>query len=809
MTDDSDDPRVLSVAREYLAELEAGRTPPRAGYESRFPELRAAVAECLDGVELAHAAGLAFRPSAPPPAPDASPEPLGDFRIVREIGRGGMGVVYEAVQLSLGRRVALKVLPFAAGLDAKHLQRFKTEAHAAAQLHHTNIVPVYAVGQDRGTHYYAMQLIDGRPLDAVIRELRNDHKPPAGDSTVDVVMSRSTAAARPAPLSHTAATTSRRDRTAYATAARFAAQVADALEYAHDAGVVHRDIKPANLLLDPKGTVWVTDFGLAQVQAEANVTRTGDVFGTLRYSSPEQATGRRTDVDHRTDVYSLGATLYELLTLQPIFPDLDRQSLLYRIIHEEPVPPRQHDRAIPEELETIVLKAVAKVPAERYATAGELAADLRRFLDDRPILARRPTLLDLTRKWLRRHPAYSYAAVAVLLLAAVGFGISTLVVNGAKRQAEDAKKQTEDALTETAAAKHDAEAALARVAAAKKEADDALAREKQRAQEAADRFQIARELADEHIRVANEDLGNDPVQEGLSQRMLQTALEYYRVFIDLRKDDPTAVEDLKAVRDKVSGILADLTVKAGAGRLELLRRQDVQDGLKLGKVADEVIRTLDANRPKFDHKEKLTQEQVNARLLEHARKQDGEIRLLLNDAQNKRLDQIFLQARGTKAFDRSEVIAALKLTADDRETLRHIERQGFAKRVVNVFVPGGGGFGGGFGRGPGGMGGGPGGGRGKPEEDGGRGGRGGTEGQRSDRGPEGGRGGPPENDPHKAVAAVVAEMVAALKPEQQAEWKKLTGEPFEFKQQKEPWGGFGGPGGGFGGPGGGRPGGGR
>ncbi|MCU0705715.1 MAG: hypothetical protein MUF18_17240, partial [Fimbriiglobus sp.] len=129
MTDDpTDDPRVLSLAREYLAELEAGRTPKRAGFESRFPELRNAVAECLDGVELAHAAGIALRPTSPIPAPDSSPEPLGDFRIIREIGRGGMGVVYEAVQLSLGRRVALKVLPFAAALDAKHLQRFKTEA---------------------------------------------------------------------------------------------------------------------------------------------------------------------------------------------------------------------------------------------------------------------------------------------------------------------------------------------------------------------------------------------------------------------------------------------------------------------------------------------------------------------------------------------------------------------------------------------------------------------------------------------------------------------------------------------------------
>ncbi len=799
-----DDPRVLSVAREYLAELEAGRTPARGGYESRHPELRDEVAECLDGVELAHAAGIAFRPQPPaPPPPDMSPEPLGDFRIVREIGRGGMGVVYEAVQLSLGRRVALKVLPFAAGLDAKHLQRFKTEAHAAAQLHHTNIVPVYAVGQDRGTHYYAMQMIDGRPLDAVIRELRNDKPPSADDSTV-FLASRPTDVSKPAPLTATV-TTSRRDRSAFATAARFAAQVADALDYAHDAGVIHRDIKPANLLLDARGTVWVTDFGLAQVQAEANVTRTGDVFGTLRYSSPEQATGRRVDVDHRTDVYSLGATLYELLALQPIFPDTDRQSLLYRIINEEPVPPRAHDKNIPPELETIVLKAVAKLPAERYASAGEFAADLRRFLDDRPILARRPTAVDHARKWLRRHPAYTYAGLVVLLLTAIGFGISTAVVSGAKRQ-------TEDALSVVAGEKQRADDALAVVAKAKQDADDALAREKLRTAEAEERFTIARRLADEHIRVANEDLGNDPVQEGLRQRMLQTALEYYREFIELRKDDPTAVEELKAVRDQVSGILSDLAVMAGAGRLELLRRQDVQEELKLTKVVvGEVVRVLTANNLDFGRLGKLPPEQMTARLLDQAKRLDTDIRPLLTDAQSRRLDQVFLQYRGPKAFDRPEVAAALKLTTDDREKLRQVQIKWLFRPLeegLSLFggKPGGGFGGGGFGgfgggRGPGGPGGGPG---------------GGGRGPGGDDGPRGVRGGPPEGEPHKPGNAMVTEMVAALKADQQVAWKQLVGEPFTFRSQGAGWPGgpagpgAGGPGGGGpGGPGGSRPGGGR
>jgi len=174
MSDDIEaDPRLVELARDYLAQLESGQRPDRQAYLNRYPELAEEAAECLDGLELAQAFGLAMKPRQTPAIESQTPgEPLGDFRIVRELGRGGMGVVYEAVQLSLNRRVALKVLPFASGLDPKHLHRFRTEAHAAAQLQHANIVPVFAVGQDRGTHYYAMQLIEGKPLDAVITELR-------------------------------------------------------------------------------------------------------------------------------------------------------------------------------------------------------------------------------------------------------------------------------------------------------------------------------------------------------------------------------------------------------------------------------------------------------------------------------------------------------------------------------------------------------------------------------------------------------------------------------------------------------------
>ena len=297
---------------------------------------------------------------------------LGDYRILREVGRGGMGVVYEAEQLSLGRRVALKVLPFAAALDPRQFRRFRTEAQAAARLHHTNIVPVFEVGSERGVHYYAMQFIEGQSLAAMIADLRDVRTGEHGRRR-DARDRRGTTGAfcrcRPArrcrpPRPSTTPT----------------------------AGVVHRDIKPANLLVDARGDLWITDFGLARLQADGGLTLTGDLLGTLRYMSPEQALATRLLIDHRTDIYSLGATLYELLTLRAgLRRRATARSCCAGSLFDEPVPPRRIDPSLPRDLETIVLKAMAKEPADRYATAQELADDLRRFLEDKPIRARRPT----------------------------------------------------------------------------------------------------------------------------------------------------------------------------------------------------------------------------------------------------------------------------------------------------------------------------------------------------------------------------------------------------------------------------------
>jgi WD40 repeat protein/serine/threonine protein kinase len=458
---DSVEALISEVADEFLERWERGEQPEVEEYARRYPHLAEALRQVLPALPLLRHSGAAVMDPSAAWQPDV---PLGDYRLVREVGRGGMGVVYEAVQLSLGRRVALKVLPFAAALDAKQLQRFKNEAQAAAHLEHPHIVPVYAVGCERGVHFYAMKLIDGHTLAAVIHELRRlrqQHPPvaPGAVSTASVLAeelasgrwapARDTPSAGPSPAEPSALTTTppvaalstERSATSpafFRTVAHLGIQAGEALEHAHQLGIIHRDIKPANLLMDAAGQLWVTDFGLARLGNDAGLTMTGDLLGTLRYMSPEQALARRVTVDQRTDIYSLGVTLYELLTLEPAYNGRNREEILQQIAFEEPRLPRRLNKHVPPELETIIGKAMAKSTAERYATAQELADDLRRFLEDKPIKARRPTLRQRARKWARRHKTVVRAAVAVLLMAVVALGASTVVIWQAKEDLKGA-----------------------------------------------------------------------------------------------------------------------------------------------------------------------------------------------------------------------------------------------------------------------------------------------------------------------------------------------------------------------------------
>jgi tetratricopeptide (TPR) repeat protein len=411
--------------------------------------------------------------------------PLGDFRLIREVGRGGMGVVYEAEQLSLGRRVALKVLPFAATMDSRHLQRFHNEARAAAGLHHEHIVPVYAVGQERAVHFYAMQFIDGQTLAEFIAQPKG--AAPADTGNLSHAASEPSVpppapAAETAPARAAATAPGPRSPADYRAVAKWMAQAAEALEHAHAMGIVHRDIKPGNLMLDAQGKLWVTDFGLARWSADGSLTLTGDLVGTLRYMSPEQALAKHGLVDHRTDVYSLGATLYELLALRPAIDGRDREEILRHIAFAEPRPLRARDHSIPVDLETITQKAMAKEPAERYATAQELADDLRRWLEDRPIEARRPTLAQRAAKWCKRHLTAIWAVGIVLLLAVAGLTTGGLLLAAAYQ--------------EEAEQRHLAEAARLRA----DQAREAEARERKRADEgwAEATKQLARAKANLH-----------------------------------------------------------------------------------------------------------------------------------------------------------------------------------------------------------------------------------------------------------------------------------------------------------------------
>jgi tetratricopeptide (TPR) repeat protein/serine/threonine protein kinase len=451
---------LADLADEFRARLKRGEQPDVEEYAARYPEHAAVLREVLAALLLLDRS-LAPGAAAPGAREPAPADCLGDFRLLREIGRGGMGLVYEAEQLSLRRRVAVKVLPFAGALDPRQLQRFQHEAQAAALLHHTNIVPVYFVGCERGVHFYAMQFIEGQTLAAVIRQLRERTMPRRGKAEAEK-QSEPTAAYVPAPsagaspgaetlpipqagLSTERSVTS---RAFFRMVAQLGIQAAEALEHAHQLGVVHRDVKPANLLVDGRGQVWVTDFGLARLQGGLGLTLTGDLVGTLRYMSPEQALAQRVGIDHRTDVYSLGVTLYELLTLWPAHRGKDRQEVLRRIAFEDPPLPRRLNRAVPIELGTIVRKAMEKNPADRYSTAQELANDLRRFLDDKPIRAKPPSLVARLRKWAGRHKPVVVTAALGLLVAGASLAASAgWIVRDRQAQRVQAESQVRGSLT--------------------------------------------------------------------------------------------------------------------------------------------------------------------------------------------------------------------------------------------------------------------------------------------------------------------------------------------------------------------------
>jgi predicted Ser/Thr protein kinase len=365
---------LVRILDQHLIDLKAGRAPTRTELIARHPALASQLEACLAGLEFIHGAEA---------APNRS-QRLGDFRIIREVGRGGMGAVFEAEQISLGRRVALKILRFGGVSDPEAIERFKREAETVAKLHHTNIVPIFNVGSEHGVNYYAMQFIDGKSLAEVLAEKKQPLPP-------DQV-------------------------------AEWGLQAADALTHAHQRGVIHRDVKPSNLLLDKENRLWLTDFGLARRMDDVTLSLTGALLGTPRYMSPEQAAASTKRVDHRSDIFSLGATLYELLTGKPAFGGDTPHDVIQQILTCEPTPIRQQNSQVPRDLETIVMKCLAKEPGQRYSAARDLADDLRALLDGRPIRARRASLIELATRWLKaQQRSVKLAATAAALTLAVTF----------------------------------------------------------------------------------------------------------------------------------------------------------------------------------------------------------------------------------------------------------------------------------------------------------------------------------------------------------------------------------------------------
>jgi len=317
------------------------------------------------------------------PAPSPMLMDFGDYELLEQIGRGGQGVVFRARQKSLNRSVALKVISLGQWASTAHLKRFRLEAEAAASLHHPGIVPIHEVGERDGCCYFSMNLIEGGQLDAV---------------------------AKREPMSP------RR-------AAELIARVARTVHYAHEHGILHRDIKPGNILLDREGEPHLTDFGLARlVESESTVTRTLEVLGTPSYMAPEQAVGNNAAVSSVTDVYGLGAVLYQLLTGQPPFAGGTTYETIKLLLDTEPRQPRLVNPKIDRDLSTICLKCLEKDPKRRYSSALALAEDLERWLKHEPIQGRRTGIFARGKKWVRRNPSIAVMA-AMLLALAVPLGV--------------------------------------------------------------------------------------------------------------------------------------------------------------------------------------------------------------------------------------------------------------------------------------------------------------------------------------------------------------------------------------------------
>ena len=473
--------RMADVVDALIDRIQQGDRPTVDEYVAEHPEFADEIRELFPAMEMIEELGPDSHTQSQIPSDSfPTPESIGDYRILREIGRGGMGVVYEAEQRTLGRHVALKVLPRQGARGVTGIERFRREARAAARLHHTNIVPVFEVGEDNGELYYAMQFIRGQALDEVLKELGHRHRllswkknsdldqsdgsqnvihslmsgfRPEGDSSAENAVTDETQAQATTsdtiseresvvlPGHSESSETDGRRYHYFRSVARVGIQVAEALDYAHREDVVHRDIKPSNLLLDTHSRVWITDFGLAKTDDDVTLTKDGDLIGTARYLAPERLKGSS---DGRSDIYGLGLTLYEMLLFRPAYDASDRVVLMQQVLHAKPSRLRQADSRIPRDLETVINKAIEKEPGNRYQTAADMAADLRRFIDDQPIHARRATSLERAWRWCRRNPLTAALTATIVVVATIGFAGVVTQWKTAQEERDDARNANRD-----------------------------------------------------------------------------------------------------------------------------------------------------------------------------------------------------------------------------------------------------------------------------------------------------------------------------------------------------------------------------
>lgn len=501
--------RLVTILDQYMIDEEEGRHVDVEALLERNGDLRGALQHYLAGLKLVRE--LASPAQQPVPVPwqksirgdatwsGAPPARLGPYELGDTIGRGAMGIVYRAYDQHHQREVAVKVLAYGTLLDTSRIDRFRREAKTAALLDHPNVVPVYAVGCERGINYYAMQLIEGKSLDrwlelASRQSTSTEPKLPSQDEL------------------HLENPLLGPDR--YRRIAQLAASAARALHAAHLAGVIHRDVKPSNLLLGNDGQLWVTDFGLARVQAETALTQAGELIGTVRYMSLEQAKGQGELIDARTDVYGLGATLYEMATQVPAFPGDDMIEVLRQVQSQEPIHPHRHDPHIPRDLETIILRAIRPRSCDRYPTAADLADDLQRFVAGRPIRAHGVRRHERMIAWARRHRGLTLSLMAAWVCLLVSSITTTVLVMRAQARTIAALNKSED------------------------------------------HYRQARSILDTLGASSAKRLADIPAADSVRQDILAQTIDYYEQFIASSVSDPLLRHDVARTRLEIASLTA-------------------------------------------------------------------------------------------------------------------------------------------------------------------------------------------------------------------------------------------------------------